>query len=351
MNDESNGPLLEVRRLTQEFRTGRRRRDEKGRRVAGIVHAVSDVSFDVCPGETVGIAGETGSGKSTLARAILQAPRPRSGQVLFDGQDLTALNGGALRTARRGVQMVFQDPYTSLDPHWRVRDLIEEPLVVQGIGSKESRQRRVTDLLNLVGLSQDRHGGRRPKELSGGQCQRVAIARALAPSPRLVICDEAVSSLDVSIQAQILNLFESLRAELRLSYLFIAHDLAVVKHVSDRVGIMYLGRLCEIGPTSGVYDTPAHPYTAALLASIPEAERDAVPGKRTHLGGEPPSPIAPPSGCRFRTRCQKAHPLCAEETPELREVAPGHSVACHFPLAPWESVGVENAKDRKEGLI
>jgi oligopeptide/dipeptide ABC transporter ATP-binding protein len=315
-----NEPLLSVRDLVHEFHTH-----------AGVVQAVSGVSFDVRPGETLGIVGETGSGKSTLARSVLQAPRPTSGEVIFRGTDLTTLRGTRLLQARRQLQMVFQDPFGSLDPKWAVRDLVEEPLIAYQTGRKNERRRRVDEVLELVGLDPAGHGRRRPRELSGGQAQRVAIARAIALNPALIICDEAVSSLDVLIQAQVLNLFERLRAELSLSYLFIAHDLALVKQVSDRVAVMYLGRLCEAGPGESVYTEPLHPYSRALLDSVPSTEPGA---KRTApaISGEPPSPVHPPSGCRFRTRCSRAQEVCAAEQPPMRELATGHTVACHFPL-------------------
>jgi oligopeptide/dipeptide ABC transporter ATP-binding protein len=321
-------PLLSARDLVQEFVV----RDHGGVR-GGVVQAVSGVSFDIRPGETLGIVGETGSGKSTLARSVLQAPPPKAGAVLFRGSDLTRLRGGKLLQARRHMQMVFQDPFGSLDPKWRVRDIVEEPLIAYRTGDRGTRRRRVDEVLELVGLDPKSHGGRRPRELSGGQAQRVAIARAVALAPSLIICDEAVSSLDVLIQAQVLNLFEQLRAELSLSYLFIAHDLALVKQVSDRVAVMYLGKLCEVGPGESVYRQPLHPYTRALLDAIPSTDGRA--GERTDattIRGEPPSPIDPPSGCRFRTRCPRAAERCAAEEPELRELAAGHAVACHFPL-------------------
>jgi oligopeptide/dipeptide ABC transporter ATP-binding protein len=323
----SGEPLLQVRDLVQEFTV----RDRGGVNT-GTVQAVSGVSFDVRPGETLGIVGETGSGKSTLARSIVQAPRPRSGAVLFRGTDLATLHGARLLRARRHVQMVFQDPFGSLDPKWRVRDLVAEPLIAYRVGDRAGRRHRVDEVLELVGLDPSGHGGRRPRELSGGQAQRVAIARAVALSPALIICDEPVSSLDVLIQAQVLALFERLRAELGLSYLFIAHDLALVKQVSDRVAVMYLGKLCEVGPGEAVYRQPLHPYTRALLDSIPSPDPGAARAK-TVIAGEPPSPIHPPSGCRFRTRCPRAAELCAAQAPPMRELAAGHSVACHFPLA------------------
>jgi len=321
------GPLLAVRDLVQEFEV-RGRGGSRG----GVVQAVSGVSFDVRPGETLGVVGETGSGKSTLARAIVQAPRPRSGSVVFRGADLARLRGRRLMEARRQLQMVFQDPYASLDPTWRVEEIVGEPLVAHRVGDGASRRSRVAELLDLVRLDPRRYSGRRPRELSGGECQRVAIARALALSPALIICDEAVSSFDVLIQAQVLNLFERLRVELGLSYLFIAHDLAIVKQVSDRVAVMYLGKLCEVGPPDEMYRRPLHPYTLALLASIPEPDPNRERRLQRTIAGEPPSPIDPPSGCRFRTRCPRAEGRCADEVPPLRVVAGDRQVACHFPL-------------------
>jgi oligopeptide/dipeptide ABC transporter ATP-binding protein len=319
-------PLLSVRDLVQEFVV----REGGGTR-AGVVQAVSGVSFDIRPGETLGIVGETGSGTSTLARSILQSPRPKSGTVTFRGSELTRLRGRPLLAARRHLQFVFQDPFGSLDPKWKVRSIVAEPLIAYAEGDRQARRKRVDELLDLVGLDPARYAGRHPRELSGGQAQRIAIARAVALQPDLLICDEAVSSLDVLIQAQVLNLFEQLRRELGLSYLFIAHDLALVKQVSDRVGVMYLGRFCEVGPGESVYRQPLHPYTRALLDSIPSTEPGA--GRRTTtLRGEPPSPVSPPSGCRFRTRCPRAADRCAAEVPAPRELLPGHVVACHFPL-------------------
>jgi len=320
-------PLLSVRDMVQEF-VVRQAGGAKG----GVVQAVSGVSFDVMPGETLGIVGETGSGKSTLARGVLQAPKPKSGSVTFRGTELTKLRGGPLLAERRHMQFVFQDPFGSLDPKWQVRSIISEPLVAYHAGNKQARRKRADELLDLVGLDPARYGKRHPRELSGGQAQRVAIARAVALEPSLLICDEAVSSLDVLIQAQVLNLFEQLRRELSLSYLFIAHDLALVKQVSDRVGVMYLGKFCEVGPGESVYQQPLHPYTKALIDSIPSTEPGAARAAPT-ITGEPPSPINPPSGCRFRTRCPRATGLCAERVPEPRELAPGHLVACHFPLS------------------
>jgi oligopeptide/dipeptide ABC transporter ATP-binding protein len=333
-------PLLEVRHLVQEFML----RDYGGAK-GGVLQAVSDVSFELSAGETLGIVGETGSGKSTLARSVIQAPPPKAGAVIFEGKDLVGLSGRAMKPVRRHLQIVFQDPFTSLDPKWAVSRIVAEPLVAYAIGSRRERRDRVNALLDLVGLDPARYGRRHPRELSGGQAQRVAIARALVLEPKLILCDEPVSSLDVLVQAQVLNLFEKLRSELSLSYLFIAHDLALVKQVSDRVAVMYLGKLCEIGPVRDIYRQPLHPYTLALLASIPSP----APGKRvTHgvISGELPSPLNPPSGCRFRTRCPRAQERCAAEVPELRAVGDqGHLVACHFPLSdgsptPAETVAV-----------
>jgi len=322
--------LLSARGVVQEFVVR-----ERGGVKAGIVHAVSGVSFDIMAGETLGIVGETGSGKSTLARALLQAPRPKAGSVTFRGVDLTKLRGRKLLQARRHMQFVFQDPFGSLDPKWQVRSIVEEPLIAYHEGTRDARRKRVAEMLDLVGLDPARFGKRYPRELSGGQAQRVAIARAVALNPSLIICDEAVSSLDVLIQAQVLNLFEKLRGELGLSYLFIAHDLALVKQVSDRVAVMYLGKLCEVGNGEAVYRQPLHPYTRALLDSIPSTEPGAGRATAT-IKGEPPSPVNPPSGCRFRTRCPLAAERCATEEPLPREMAPGHLVACHFPLMPGD---------------
>jgi oligopeptide transport system ATP-binding protein len=257
--------------------------------------------------------------------------------------ELTRLRGNALMSARRNMQFVWQDPFGSLDPKWQVRSIVEEPLVAHSVGSRNARRKRVDELLDLVGLDPARYGKRHPRELSGGQAQRVAIARAVALEPSLLICDEAVSSLDVLIQAQVLNLFERLRSELNLSYLFIAHDLALVKQVSDRVAVMYLGKLVEVGPGESVYKQPLHPYTKALLDSIPSTEPGGARATAT-LSGEPPSPINPPSGCRFRTRCPRAVDRCATEVPEPRELAPGHLVACHFPMTGPAPAGVAGAE-------
>ena len=339
--------LLEVRNVVHEFAV----RGAGGLK-GGIVHAVSDVSFDLDAGETLGVVGETGSGKSTLARCVLQAPRPMSGSVRFRGTELVGLRGRRLQRARREMQMVFQDPYGSLNPRWRITDIVEEPLIGYGDGNAGTRHKRVRDLLDLVGLNPDVYGRRHPRELSGGQCQRVAIARAIALHPALIVCDEPVSSLDVLIQAQVLNLLERLRTELGLSYLFISHDLALVKQVSDRVAVMHLGQLCEVGPAEALYRSPRHPYTVDLLASIPSLDPNKPPAAgRAVASGEPPSPLAPPSGCRFRTRCPRAQDLCAAERPLLREIGPNHLVACHFPEPADEEEPTGAATGNANGAI
>jgi oligopeptide transport system ATP-binding protein len=324
--------LLEVTDLVQEFPV----RDAAGGK-AGVVHAVSGVSLQLRSGETLGLVGETGCGKSTLARAILQAPPPVSGSIRLGGDELVGLKGRRLAEARRQMQMVFQDPFGSLDPKWRVSRLIEEPLVAFKAGRARERKARVDELLELVGLDPERYRDKRPRELSGGQAQRVAIARALALEPALIVYDEAVSSLDVLIRAQVLNLLEELRAELGLTYLFIAHDLALVKQVSDRVAVMYLGKVVELGPSERLYRDPLHPYTVALLGSIPKPDPTAPPAAVTGtIKGEPPSPIDPPSGCRFRTRCPRAQDVCADQEPPLAELRDGHFAACHFPVGRTE---------------
>ena len=312
--------LLRAEHVVVEFGSGAHR-----------VRAVSDVSIDVAPGETLGLVGESGCGKSTLGRALAQIVRPQSGSVRFDGAELTSLGGRALRQARTKVQMVFQDPISSLNPRRRVIDAVMEPLALWGIGTRAERRQRARSMLEAVGIDPDATGTRRPVEFSGGQCQRISIARALMLEPRLLICDEPVSALDVSVQAQILNLLADLKASHGLTMVFIAHDLAVVKNVSDRVAVMYLGKLCEVASPDDLYLSPAHHYSAALLASIPEPD-PAVRPTAAPLAGELPSATDPPSGCRFRTRCPRAEARCAEEEPQLRPVGPGHFVACHFPL-------------------
>jgi peptide/nickel transport system ATP-binding protein len=312
--------VLSVDHLVVEFKSGKQR-----------VHAVSDVSFQVRRGETLGLVGESGCGKSTTGRALVQVQPPTSGSVSYMGQDLSALSNRQLRKVRTKIQMIFQDPISSLNPRRRVKDIVAEPLVIWKRGTKAEKAEKVRTMLEAVGIDPDTAGDRRPQEFSGGQCQRISIARALMADPDLLICDEPVSALDVSVQAQILNLLADLKAQFGLTMVFIAHDLAVVKNVSDRVAVMYLGKLVELAGSDDLYRSAAHPYTEALLASIPEPDPEH---QSTHkaLSGEPPSPLNPPSGCRFRTRCPYAAPLCAEQEPPLREVAPGHQVACHFPL-------------------
>ena len=298
---------------------------------AKIVHAVSGVSLQITRGETLGLVGESGCGKSTLGRAVLQLRRPTSGRVLFDGHDLTTMQGDALRLMRRRVQLIFQDPIASLNPRRKIGDIVAEPLVIAGVKDPEKRERLVHEVLTAVGLDPALVVGRLPHEFSGGQCQRICIARALVLNPEFIVCDEPVSALDVSIRAQILNLLEEMKGRFALTLLFIAHDLAVVKAVSDRVAVMYLGRLCEVGPSEQLFARPAHPYTALLIEAIPVPDPDVRPTETVPVG-EPPSPIAPPSGCRFRTRCPRGDQRCSDEVPELRAVAPGQFVACHHPL-------------------
>ncbi|MCR2799317.1 ATP-binding cassette domain-containing protein [Microbacterium sp. zg-Y818] len=300
---------------------------------AGTVYAVSQVSFELKAGETLGVVGESGCGKSTMARAVLQLPAPKSGSVTFEGADLTTMSAEQVRRLRPELQMVFQDPVSSLNPRRTVRQIVAEPLTIWRRGTRAERMVRADEMLRAVGLNPDDYGDRKPTQLSGGQCQRVAIARALVAGAKVLVCDEPVSSLDVSLRATVLNMLEDLQAEFDLSILFIAHDLAVVKNISDRVMVMYLGKVVEVGDSESLYASPAHPYTLALLESIPEPDPFA-PEPRAAIAGDPPSPVNPPSGCRFRTRCPLAQPICAEIEPALTPVSETHSVACHFPLIP-----------------
>lgn len=296
----------------------------------GAVHAVDDVSFNIYKGETLGLVGESGCGKSTTGRTLLQLYRPTSGKVFFENIDLVALKGEDLRRTRRRMQMIFQDPYASLNPRMTVEEIISEPLVVHGIIPRREMREKVKELLNIVGLS-SRLVDRYPHEFSGGQRQRIGVARAIALQPSLIVCDEPISALDVSIQAQVVNLLEDLQEKLGLTYLFIAHDLSMVRHISNRVAVMYLGIIVELADRNELYTNPLHPYTQALLSAVPIPD-PVIEERRQRiiLEGDVPSPVNPPSGCRFRTRCPLAGAICAEEQPEFREVQPGHFVACHM---------------------
>ncbi|MGB4594207.1 MAG: dipeptide ABC transporter ATP-binding protein [Coriobacteriia bacterium] len=324
--------ILSVKNLTKHFPVNQGVLLSK---LGAHVSAVDDVSFDVEQGETLGLVGESGCGKSTTGRCIIRLLEPTSGTVEFEGLDVGKLHGKDLKAFRREVQFIFQDPYASLNPRMTVGEIVWEPLVIHKIGSNGERRKRAQELLEVVGLNPE-HINRYPHEFSGGQRQRIGVARALALNPKLIICDEPVSALDVSIQAQIINLLDNLQEELGLTYLFIAHDLSVVRHISDRIVVMYLGKVVEIGDWRGLYDVPHHPYTQSLLSAVPvpdpEKQRQR---KRIILEGDVPSPINPPTGCRFHTRCPIAQfPICSEQEPPLREVAPGHSAACHF-AAPY----------------
>jgi peptide/nickel transport system ATP-binding protein len=324
--------LLRVENLVMNFSAGLGKK----------VHAVSDVSFDVLPGETLGIVGESGCGKSTTGKAILQLPRPTSGHVLFDGVDLTQTRGEELRQQRTKMQMIFQDPVSSLYPRRSVAELVAEPLAIWGIGGPRERMERTRQMLTEVGMDYDHVGWRHTYEFSIGQCQRISIARALMLNPKMIVCDEPVSALDVSVQAQILNLLEDMKKRFGLTLVFISHDLAVVKNVSDRVLVMYLGKVCEVATAETLYAAPSHPYTRALLMASVISSRALARGtqlasinlsegdKETET--EMPSSITPPSGCRYRTRCPRVQGICAVQEPVMREIATGHFVACHFPL-------------------
>jgi peptide/nickel transport system ATP-binding protein len=326
VQDPTTQPVIEVSELVKVFPVRR----AKGIRVTKrLVQAVSDVSFAIGERETLGLVGESGSGKSTLGRCVLQLIEPSAGSVKYKGTELVGMGRDELQPLRRQMQMVFQDPYASLDPRLTVGNAIEEPLKIHKIPG--DHELRVKELLDLVGLSPD-HSSRYPHEFSGGQRQRIGIARALALDPTFIVLDEPVSALDVSIQAGVLNLLQDLQDRLNLSYLFIAHDLSVVRHISDRVAVMYLGKLMEVGPAEELYTGAAHPYTQALLSAIPEPD-PVIERDREHmtLVGDIPSPIDPPSGCRFRTRCPKAQPRCGTEEPELIDRGFGHPIACHYP--------------------
>ncbi|MER5211185.1 dipeptide ABC transporter ATP-binding protein [Streptomyces sp. NPDC002838] len=333
---ERGEPILQVRNLVKHFPL------TQGilfKRQVGAVKAVDGVSFDLHQGETLGIVGESGCGKSTVAKLLMNLEQATAGEIFYKGQDITKLSGRAMKAVRRNIQMVFQDPYTSLNPRMTVGDIIGEPFEIHPEAApKGDRLRKVQELLDVVGLNPE-YINRYPHQFSGGQRQRIGIARGLALNPEIIICDEPVSALDVSVQAQVINLMERLQDEFTLSYIFIAHDLSIVRHISDRVGVMYLGRMAEIGTDEQIYDHPTHPYTQALLSAVPVPDPEAREGReRIILTGDVPSPANPPSGCRFRTRCWKAEDKCAEETPLLAvperfknsDSPAAHESACHF---------------------
>jgi peptide/nickel transport system ATP-binding protein len=327
-NGDGLVPLLELHNLVKEFPIT----SGVMQRKVGAVHAVSDVSFSVPAGTTFGLVGESGCGKTTIGKVIVALEKPNSGTVTLGGVNVSKMHGGELRRKRRDLQLMFQDPHSSLDPRMRVGAIVGEPLAVQHLGSKRAQRDRVFELLGEVGLPRNAVE-RYPHEFSGGQRQRIGLARALTLNPRLIVADEPVSALDVSIRAQVLNLMKRLQATHGLTYVVISHDLAVVKYMADRIGVMYLGKLVELGSGQDIYERAAHPYTAGLIATIPVPEPIAERAKKgAAIRGELPSPVNPPSGCRFRTRCQYAQEICAAEEPQLRSFGPGHVAACHFPL-------------------
>ncbi len=325
-------PLVQIERAVKHFPV---KSGGLFARTREVVHAVDDVSLDIQAGETVGLVGETGCGKSTLARCVTRLHTLTSGRVIFDGQDISTTTRRELRPFRRRAQLVFQDPYGSLNPRRRVGAIIRDPFDIHGIGTPEERRTKVLELMEIVGLNPE-HYNRFPSEFSGGQRQRIGIARAIALRPDLVVCDEPVAALDVSIRAQILNLLADLQTQFGMTYLFISHDLSVVRHVSDRVVVMYLGKIVEIAPAADLYERARHPYTAALLSAVPIADPDLADAQsRVILSGDPPSPITPPSGCRFHPRCAFAQDRCRTEEPRLEGRAGderGHTVACHYPI-------------------
>ena len=317
--------LVRTLDLKLHFRTGSQFSLSRNR-----VKAVDGVSFDIRRGETFGLVGESGCGKSTLGRTLLGLYRPTGGSVLFDGESVSAASGRALKQLRRRMQLIFQDPSASLNPRRTVEEILSEPFIIHGVGARSDRAARIRELMDQVGLS-PYHLSRYPHEMSGGQKQRLGIARALALKPELIVCDEAVSALDVSIQAQVINLLQDLQGEYGLTYLFISHNLGVVHHISDRVGVMYLGRIVEIGTHEQIYREAFHPYARALIAALPQADPRRRGERRLLLAGDVPSPMHPPAGCRFHTRCPWKLELCGSVEPELREIGPGHCVACHLP--------------------
>ncbi|PKO15911.1 MAG: peptide ABC transporter substrate-binding protein [Chloroflexi bacterium HGW-Chloroflexi-10] len=327
MKTEKHEILLRVENLVKHFPI---QRGIIFMKTVGVVHAVDDVSFNIHRGETLGLVGESGCGKSTTGRAILQLHRPTSGHVYYDNKDLVAMKGEELRKMRRKMQMIFQDPYASLNPRMTVGEIVGEPLAVHKLADRKQIRERSEHLLELVGLN-PKFTNRFPHEFSGGQRQRIGVARALALQPDLIVCDEPISALDVSIQAQVVNLLEDLQKEFGLTYLFIAHDLSMVRHISDRIAVMYLGNVVELTERNTLYSNPLHPYTQALLSAVPIPD-PFIEEKRQRivLQGDVPSPVNPPSGCRFRTRCPMAADICKEKKPEFREVNPGHFVACHL---------------------
>ena len=340
----ANGtPLVEVRNLVKHFPITRGVIRQKK---VGAVKAVDDVSFDVIKGETLGIVGETGCGKSTTARLIVRLLEPTSGEVRFEGEDITKRKGKALKSLRREMQMIFQDPYSSLNPRKSVGSIIAEPYAIHGLEKTEgARKKRVQELMDTVGLSPE-HYNRYPHEFSGGQRQRIGVARALALKPKLLIADEPVSALDVSIQAQVLNLLRDMQRRFGLTLIFIAHDLSVVRHMCDRVAVMYLGQIVELGPNEALYDFPRHPYSGALLSAVPVADPSAPARERRLLSGDVPSPANPPSACRFHTRCPKAQERCSQVDPVLEDKGSGTLAACHYPLSreELEAMGVRSAR-------